>query len=376
MKNRLIKTIFILFCVFLDSVCCGCAAACPPKLENTSIEHETELGGAYLHITIRDFLDLGFQFGDSVLVEFSNGYILEDIPFYNGYYVPADKPLLIGYPGYPYIKAVFNSDEDLWDTAGLDENVTASVTLNERGKYLAVMEERNLDQVTDRDAFDSDEIFANFRSLKGGRLKENYIYRGSSPIDNTYERAAYAEALMEEAGTRLIMNLSDSAESLSERLGAAETPADYYIRLYEEGRVLLPQLTISYSSPEMKKKTADLLRTMSTFEGPYFMHCALGKDRTGFISLLLEMLAGAEYQEMLDDYMLSYDSFYRVSRISDPAKYNMIRDEYFNVLIRHIVKDETVDPQTADLVFYAEQYLREGGMSEADLDLLKAAVMR
>lgn len=106
------------------------------------------------------------------------------------------------------------------------------------------------------------------------------------------------------------------------------------------------------------------------------MHCALGKDRTGFVSLLLEMLAEAEYQEMLDDYMLSYDSFYHVTKISDPAKYDMIRNEYFNVLIRHIVKDETVDPVTADLVPYAEQYLREGGMSEADLDSLKAPIMQ
>ncbi|MBR3356579.1 MAG: tyrosine-protein phosphatase [Solobacterium sp.] len=296
--------------------------------------------------------------------------------FFNEYYVPAGEPLLVGYPGYPYIKVVFNSDDDLWETAGLDESVTASVTLNEKGKYMAVMEERSLEQLTDRDAFDSDEIFANFRSLKGGRLKEDFIYRGSSPIDNTYERAAYAEKLIEKAGIQLILNLSDSEESLKERIASAESSVDYYVRLYEDGRVLLPQLTISYSSPEMKKKTADLLRTMTTFKGPYFMHCALGKDRTGFVSLLLEMLAGAEYQEMLDDYMLSYDSFYHVTKISDPAKYDMIRNEYFDVLIRHIVKDETVDPVTADLVPYAEQYLREGGMSKADLDFLKAAIMQ
>lgn len=345
-------------------------------LENTSIEHEIELGGAYIHITISDFLDLGFQFGDSVMVAFSNGYVLEDIPFYNGYYVMAEEPLLVGYPGYPYIKAVFNSDKDLWDTASLDESVTATVTLNEKGKYLAVMEERSLDQVTSREAFDSDEIFANFRSLKGGRLKENYIYRGSSPIDNTYERASYAESLMEKAGIRLILNLSDSEKSLHEHIAAAGSPVDYYIRLYEEGRVLLPRLTISYSSDEMKKKTADLLKTMSTFEGPYFMHCALGKDRTGFISLLLEMLAGAQYQEMLDDYMLSYESFYRVTKISDPQKYDMIQNEYFNTLVRQIVKDENVDPENADLVPYAEQYLRSGGMSEADLDALRTAVMQ
>ncbi len=61
MKNRLIKTILILFCVILDSVCCGCAASVPEKLENASIEHETELGGAYLHITIHDFWILDFS---------------------------------------------------------------------------------------------------------------------------------------------------------------------------------------------------------------------------------------------------------------------------------------------------------------------------
>ena len=301
---------------------------------------------------------------------------MEDLPFYNGYYVPLGEPLLVGYPGYPYIKAVFNSDDDLWEEAGLDETLTASITLYEKGKYLSVMQERDLEQITDRDAFDSDESFANFRSLKGGRLKEDIIYRGSSPINNTYERAACTASLMEEAGIQLILNLSDSEENLSEHLLTAETDTEYYTRLYEEGKVLLPQLTISYSSDEMKKKIADLLRTMSTYDGPYFMHCALGKDRTGFLSLLLEMLAGAEYQEMLDDYMLSYDSFYRITEYSDPKKYNMVIDEYFTVLIRHIVKDEGVDPQTADLIPYAEQYLREGGMSEADLDALKAAILR
>ncbi|MBR2769795.1 MAG: hypothetical protein IKD68_12755, partial [Solobacterium sp.] len=222
MTVRLIKPILILFLVFLTSVCCSCGGAGSLKLENTSIEHETEFGGAYIHITIQDFLNLGFQFGDSVQVEFSNGYILKDIPFYNGYFVSKGDPLLIGYPGYPYIKVVFNSDDDLWAAAGLDESVTASVLLNEKGKYMEVMEERSLVQLTDRAAFDSDASFANFRSLKGGRLKENYIYRSSSPIDNTYKRAAYAETLMEKAGIQLILNLSDSEEVLRKHIANAE----------------------------------------------------------------------------------------------------------------------------------------------------------
>ena len=270
MTHRLTKTILILFCVVLSSISCGCAGADPLKLENTSIEHETELGGAYIHITIPDFLCLGFQFGDSVHAEFSNGYILEDIPFYNGYYVPAGEPLLVGYPGYPYIKVVFNSDDDLWETAGLDESVTASVALNEKGKYMAVMEERSLEQLIDRDAFDSDEIFANFRSLKGGRLKENFIYRGSSPIDNPYKRAAYAENLIEKAGIQLILNLSDSEDSLKERIVSAESSVDYYVRLYEDGRVLLPQLTISYSSPRNEEKDCGSAENHDHIQRPLF----------------------------------------------------------------------------------------------------------
>lgn len=375
MRVLLRKGFQILLCVILNIMLFGCAESGSMDLENVSIEHETEFGGAYIHITIQDFLDLGYQFGDSVLLEFSNGFMLEDLPFYNGYYVPLEEPLLIGYPGYPYIKAVLNCDDDLWEIADLDENTTVSISLYEKGKYLSVMQERNLEQVSSRDAFDTDESYANFRSLKGGKLKEDLIYRGSSPIDNTYGRASYTCALMEEAGIQLIMNLSDTEEKMMEHLQKDEADPEYYIQLYEEGKVLLPQLTITYSSDEMKKKVADLLRTMSSHEGPYFMHCALGKDRTGFVSLLLEMLAGASYQEMLDDYMLSYDSFYRVTEYSDPQKYDMIQREYFSVLMKSIVTDENVDQLRADLTPYAEQYLKDGGMSEADLEALRTAVM-
>lgn len=375
MRVLLRKGFQIFLCVILNIMLFGCAESGSMDLENVSIEHETEFGGAYIHITIQDFLDLGYQFGDSVLLEFSNGFMLEDLPFYNGYYVPLEEPLLIGYPGYPYIKAVLNCDDDLWEIADLDENTTVSISLYEKGKYLSVMQERNLEQVSGRDAFDTDESYANFRSLKGGKLKEDLIYRGSSPIDNTYGRASYTCALIEEAGIQLIMNLSDTEEKMMEHLQKDEADPEYYIQLYEEGKVLLPQLTITYSSDEMKRKVADLLRTMSSHEGPYFMHCALGKDRTGFVSLLLEMLAGASYQEMLDDYMLSYDSFYRVTEYSDPQKYDMIQREYFSVLMKSIVTDEHVDQLRADLTPYAEQYLKDGGMSEADLEALRTAVM-
>lgn len=80
----------------------------PLALEDRPILHDTNFGGVYIDISIDDFNELGFKFGDRVDIEFSNGYTLESIPYYNGYYVNAGSPLLIGYPGYPYIEAAFN----------------------------------------------------------------------------------------------------------------------------------------------------------------------------------------------------------------------------------------------------------------------------
>lgn len=47
---------------------------------------------------------LGFKYGDSVNTEFSNGYVLYSIPYYNGYYTDINRLLLIAYPGYEAAK--------------------------------------------------------------------------------------------------------------------------------------------------------------------------------------------------------------------------------------------------------------------------------
>ena len=66
--------------------------------------HDTEFDNVYIDLTIDEFNALGFEFGDSVNVEFNNGRGLEDIPYYSGYYVPVGQPLACGYPGYPHVR--------------------------------------------------------------------------------------------------------------------------------------------------------------------------------------------------------------------------------------------------------------------------------
>ena len=82
------------------------------------------------------FNDAGFTYGDSCEVEFSNGYLLKEVPYYNGYYARTGLPVIVAYPGHEYVHIAFCNGEPLWDEAGCREGDTVSVTLKERGKYL------------------------------------------------------------------------------------------------------------------------------------------------------------------------------------------------------------------------------------------------
>ena len=95
------------------------------------IMHEEKFGGIYFDITIDDFNALGFAYGDSVDIEFSNGTSFKDLPYYNGYYVDIGDPLLVAYPGYPYIDAAINYGDDPFVLLGLNEDCTATIKLKE-----------------------------------------------------------------------------------------------------------------------------------------------------------------------------------------------------------------------------------------------------
>lgn len=81
--------------------------------------HEPKFGGSYLNITIDEFNKLGFEYGDSVDVTFSNGYKLTDIPHYSDCYTKTGDSLVVAYPGYPYVDVCINNGDSLWETAGL-----------------------------------------------------------------------------------------------------------------------------------------------------------------------------------------------------------------------------------------------------------------
>ena len=351
-------------------------------LENCAVEHEKEFGGVYIKTTIDDFNKLGYTYGDSVNIIFSSGYELKDIPYYNGYYVDAGKPLLIAYPGYPYIKAGFNYGEDMWETAdlggdekqslwltaGMNEKSTATVTLNEKGKYRDIQEARDISYTDFRKDYPSDEVFANFRSMTGGRLKKGILYRSASPCDNQHNRAPYADSLIAEAGVRCILNLSDNEAKIEKYISADGFDSPYFLSLYKENNVIPLALNMNFYSAEFTDKIIHGFKEMTAHEGPYLVHCTEGKDRTGFVCMLIEALAGADWKSIEEDYMVTYDNYYKINMQRDPKKYQTILDSNLVTMVKTVAGDENIDYKTADLSVCARNYLIKAGMSSEEID--------
>jgi protein tyrosine/serine phosphatase len=351
-------------------------AACTGKqphalsVDGLGVIHESEFGGVYLMMTIDDFNARGFCYGDSVTVTFSNGYTMDDLPYFSGYYVNVNEPLLVAYPGYDYIKAAINYGKDVWEFAGLDESMTAAVTLKEHGKYLDIQEASDIHYLDEREKYPSDAVFANFRVVNAGRLRENVLYRSASPCDNQHNRAPYVDALIGDAGVNCVVNLADNEAKVQKYIAADDFRSPYWLSLYEGGHVILLSMSMNFQADDFKMKICEGLRAMSAQEGPYLVHCTEGKDRTGFMCMLLEALAGASYRELVDDYMLTYDNYYQITERSDKAKYDTILDRNLVAMIRYIVNDDSVDVTTADLSVYARKFLLSIGMADAEIDAL------
>lgn len=364
----LLLILCLLFSVMLVS---GCGKAKAKDLTDCGLIHEPEFGGVYITTAIEDFNALGYQYGDSVDIAFSNGYTLADQPYYNGYYTENGESLLVGYPGYDYIKACINNGDDLWDIAGLTEDDTATITLNQRGKYLDIQNARDIHYTDERADYASDEIFANFRSVSVTGLKADTLYRSASPCDNQHNRATYVDALIRAAGVQCILNLADDDEKIGGYLADSSYNTPYFQSLYEAGNVLPISLNMNFASPEFRQKLAGGLTALAEREGPYLVHCTEGKDRTGFVCLLLEALCGASYEEIVQDYMITYDNYYGITETDDADRYTVIVEHVLDPMVQ-VVAGEGADIRTADLKAGAEAFLLNAGMTEQQIQALEA----
>ena len=336
-----------------------------------SVTEDKEFGSVEIDASKEEFARFGAELGDSIDVRFSSGYILEDIPYYNGYYERVNRPLVVNYPGLG-IYIAYCSGDSMWKLSGCAEGDRVNLTIREKGKYLDSQNAMASVYVDDRDAFDSDEAFANFRAMTGGNLRSDMFFRGASPVDNAHKRAGTANSLIEKKGIRFVLNLADSERRLITRMAEKNFVSDYAASLYDEGKTALLALSASYRSDTYKALLVDGLLEMMKHEGPYYIHCTEGKDRTGFVCMLLEALADASYEEIEADYMRSYDNYYGITEESDGAKYNALKEMRLYDMLWWLA-DLPDGTELVGMNFResAENYLRSGGMTDQQITELE-----
>lgn len=363
MKRNLILGILAMpFCLV------SCQKENVPTLKDASISEDTKFKSAIVNVSIEDFNKLGFSLGDSCNVKFSNGYELNDIPYFDGYYVKNGMPLIVAYPASTNIAITLNN-VGVWDSAKLDETLTVTISLNESKKYLSTQEALGQSYSLERDQYSSDEEFSNFRALSGGSLKDNLIYRGASPVDNSRKRAKITDSLLEKNEIKSIVDLADSKDDIAKYFADENFASTYTKELYEEGKMVTLSMSSSYQSIGYKQSVVKGFEHMLSTEGKYYVHCMEGKDRTGFVCTLIEALTGASYQEMCTDYMKTYQNYYKISEEKTPDKYQAVVSLYFDSFMECLYGTSDVETlKKANYVEGAKKYLKEGGMTEENIN--------
>lgn len=360
------KTIAIFLAAMLLGFSAAAALGETPAISAEASEID-KYGHVRLALSPEQLEEAGFALGDVVTVTV-HGYTA-DMPYLNGYYVDAGEMLLLAYPGRDYVTVCINYGR-FADAAGVSVGDRVAIAMREKAGALALQEISELVYTDDIADYGGDEaVFANFRAIEMGGIGPGKLYRSASPVLNGHGRAVHADRLIQEAGVRTVMNMADSAEEIALAIGGPGFASQYYASLFAEGNVTALSLPIDFNSDAFGEGVARGLTFLAHGEAPFLVHCREGKDRAGFASMVIEMLAGAPAEDITRDYMLSYVNYYGLEEGSE--KYGSIREKNILEMMRSVCGLEKDAPlEGADLALGARTYLMEHGMEEEDIDLL------
>ena len=339
-----------------------------PELVGT-VEGYNEFDALETSFTKEQLDKEGFTLGDELTVTIGARSI--DMPYFDGYYTRTGEYLVVAYPTYKTIVVTRNNmgmPDDLMNKKG--EKITIKVKT--KATYLPMQEALGMKYTNKREDYASDQIYANQRAVNIGNLAKNRLYRSASPFDNQANRAQYASSLMEQAGIGTVLNLSDTEEKIL----SYDLPP-YSKAMWDAGNVILCPLKSDPTADDYNKALIEALKIMADRKGPYLVHCVEGKDRTGYVCALLEGLCGATYQEIVDDYLVTYNNYYGVTPQNKPDVCDTLVSLRLNECLMHYggVSKES-DLRGLDFHKAFSAYLLSHGMTQAEITKLIDALTK
>lgn len=367
--SMLLAAVMMVFSLSITQPITAMAASSYADVSGTVAEVQ-KYGNLTMDIKPKALYDAGYAAGDILKVKVGNNEL--QIPFCTSYSDVDTGNLVVrdDQTNNALVVAINMGNFATKYNAKVGDKITFS--LSEKGGYLSQYLLHQLKRTNVRSDYATDSIFANFRSISTTGIKPGVLYRSSSPVDNQLGRAAYADKLDKAVGIKTVLNTSDSDELIKGFLAKDGSSADYYKSLYNSGKVTALNMGVDITAPEFGQKFAQGIRFLINNNGPYLIHCTEGKDRTGFISAVLEALMGAKLDEITSDYMASYENYYGVKKGSD--QWNSIANSNIVASLATIVcgYQKGTDISGTNLATAAEGYLQKLGLTSSEIASLKA----
>lgn len=199
-----------------------------------------------------------------------------------------------------------------------------------------------MNHLDNREDFRTDEEFANFRSLILVNHKSMIFFRSASAVKNKYGRANTVRRLMWKNSIHVIMDFSN---------------VEYRCMSDEFGFILVQKL-----------------RAILGEDPPYIIQCDAGKKRTGFVCIILEMLSGTNYTDVVNDYLESYKNNNGLDFLENPEIAKDIEVQKIQKLIYRINGNQ--DFKKTNLKEIAYNYLQKYGMSQREIQILQQKLYR
>jgi hypothetical protein len=389
--------IVLTVCLALILLITGCKTTSSPSsreeivVQIDSMDAFTKFGNIALNIRTRDFFaNTDFEYGDAVRVRFLDHDMV--LPLVSAFSLldigetgidaedpdpagPSEQLMLftnLADFATKYGVAHQNVDSDgnwYWTLAdGVELPIDVTLTLEEKGAYPEFAGDPMVISTSRSDYLHlTDTEYANIRMVTTSGFG-NCFYRGSSPIDSKFKRDILADATIAEIGIDISINLSDSKTKAENIKGFSDT-------YYSKTSILFNEMGVDYRQESFRDGLRRGFQYIADNEGVYYVHCSLGKDRTGLFCAILEALMGASAEEVIEDYMNTFVYFYGLQK---GPMYDKIADTNICSAMEELLELDCSfrDVPTYQLSQATYRFLLSIGLSDSDIASLKTNLAR
>ena len=294
---------------------------------NAVVDKVNMWGNLVLDIPKDSLYKVGYDNGDIVTI--SGGSLTKplDMAFTDNMMSVGTWGMCLTYLSDEATLSIGLANASFFDRVGGKEGDQLTISLKEKGGYRDMYERMTLWNTTNRSDYDSDEMFANFYPVECHGMKTGLVYRSSNPLmDSTNPaRYEYADRLARNAGINTIITFADTEENWQSTVASGSGYGEYCHELYGKGSILFHKLIVDIFVDEQAVKVGKMLRAMTEKEPPYLICCSMGRDRTGLIAIILQVLARTTYEEIESEYMRSYYNWHRLQPSSESYNDFLVR---------------------------------------------------